>query len=54
MIRRMKNGWAVFSHKTGKRLSRAYKSKKQAQKRLRQIQFFKHRGRIKKVLKLKK
>jgi hypothetical protein len=40
MIRRTKSGWVVFSEK-GKRLSKPYKSKAQAIKRLRQIEFFK-------------
>jgi len=40
MIKRTKAGWVVFSEK-GKRLSKPYKTKAQAIKRLRQIEFFK-------------
>jgi len=35
MLRKVKGGYVVKSHKTGKRLSRAYKSKGEAAKRLR-------------------
>lgn len=45
MIKRVKGGYAVFSHKAGhKRLSKTYKSKKAAQKRLSQIMYFKMKG----------
>jgi hypothetical protein len=40
MIRRVEGGYIVVSHK-GKKLSRKYRSKAEAQKRLRQIEFFK-------------
>ncbi len=43
MVRKVKDGYAIFSHHTGKRLSRVYKTKIEAAKRLRQIEFFKHR-----------
>lgn len=44
MIRSVGRGrYVVVSHKTGKRLSKP-SSKSAAQKRLRQIQFFKHRA----------
>ncbi|HLE82097.1 MAG TPA: hypothetical protein VJA25_12475 [Dehalococcoidia bacterium] len=45
MLRKVKGGYVVKSHKTGKRLSRAYKSKGEAAKRLRQIQYFKRKKR---------
>ena len=42
MIRKVPGGYAVFSHKAGhRRLSRVYRSKKQAAKRLKQIRYFK-------------
>ena len=41
MIRKV-NGYVVYSEK-GKRLSRAYSTRKQAEKRLRQIEFFKRK-----------
>lgn len=37
-----KEQWAVFSEKTGKRLSGWYSSKEAAQSRLREIEAFKH------------
>lgn len=43
MIRKVKNGWAVYSEK-GEKLSKVYKSKKQARKRLQQIEYFKHKN----------
>ncbi len=39
MVRKTRGGYVVFSHKTGKRLGRVYKTKTEATKRLRQIQF---------------
>lgn len=45
MIRKVNGGYAVFSHRIGKRLSRVYRSKAAAKKRLAQIQFFKFRKR---------
>jgi len=41
MIRKVKGGYIVVSE-TGKKLSRVYKSKREAQKRLAQIEMFKH------------
>lgn len=41
MIRKVKGGYIVVSE-TGKKLSRVYKSRSEAQKRLRQIEMFKH------------
>ena len=42
-IRRVPGGWKVFS-KTGKPLSKVLKSKKAAKDRLREIEFFKRKG----------
>jgi len=42
MIKRVKDGYKVLSEK-GKNLGGPYKSKAAAQKRLRQVEFFKHR-----------
>jgi hypothetical protein len=42
MIKKVKNGYKVMSEK-GKNLGGPYKSKAAAQKRLRQVEFFKHR-----------
>ena len=42
MIRKVKEGYKVLSEK-GKNLGGTYKSKAAAQKRLRQVEFFKHR-----------
>lgn len=42
MIRKTKSGYEVLSEK-GKNLGGPYKSKGQAEKRLRQVEFFKHR-----------
>lgn len=42
MIRKTSKGYVVYSKK-GKKLSKAYKSKEGAKKRLRQIEFFKHK-----------
>lgn len=44
MVRKTGSGFAVFSHKTGKKLSRIYKTKEGALQRLREIQYFKHKG----------
>lgn len=43
MIRKVKGGYKVVSHK-GKNLGGPYKSKKKARKRLRQVEYFKHKG----------
>lgn len=42
MVTRSGSGWIVKSE-DGKRLSRVYKSKGEAVKRLREIEYFKHR-----------
>jgi len=42
MIKKAKSGYKVVSEK-GKNLGGPYKSKAAAQKRLRQVEFFKHR-----------
>lgn len=49
VVRRAKGGWKVFSEKTGRALSQAYRSKGQAKKRLQQIEYFKHRGDARKL-----
>jgi len=43
MIRKVKGGWVVVSHK-GKRLSRILKSRAAAVKRLQQVEYFKYHG----------
>lgn len=42
MIRKTSEGYVVYSKK-GKKLSKPYKSKAAAEKRLREIEFFKHK-----------
>lgn len=42
MIKKSKSGYKVVSEK-GKNLGGPYKSKEQAAKRLRQVEYFKHR-----------
>lgn len=42
MIKKVKGGYKVLSKK-GKNLGGPYKSKADAEKRLRQVEFFKHR-----------
>jgi hypothetical protein len=42
MIRKVKEGYRVLSEK-GKNLGGPYKTKSEAEKRLRQVEFFKHR-----------
>ena len=44
MIRKVKGGYVVVSHKTGRRLSKP-STRGAAVRRLRQIQYFKRRGR---------
>jgi hypothetical protein len=39
-----KDGWYVISEKTGKNLGGPYKTKQEAEKRLRQVEWFKHKG----------
>jgi hypothetical protein len=41
MIKKMKDGYKVLSEK-GKNLGGPYKTKAQAEKRLRQVEYFKH------------
>lgn len=48
MIVKDKGGFSVKSEK-GKNLGGPYKSRKQAAKRLRQVEFFKHQGVAKKL-----
>jgi hypothetical protein len=43
MIRKTSGGYKVLSEKTGKSLGGPYKTKAEAQKRLRQVEFFKRR-----------
>ena len=42
MIKKVKGGYKVVSEKTGKNLGGPYKSRAQAAKRLKQVEFFKH------------
>lgn len=42
MIRSVKGGYKVYSEK-GKPLSRVYKTKSEAQQRLKDIEYFKHK-----------
>jgi hypothetical protein len=43
MIIRRRKGYFVISESTGRNLGGPYKTKEQAKKRLRQVEFFKHR-----------
>jgi len=43
MIKKVSGGYKVVSKK-GKNLGGPYKTKEEAQKRLRQVEFFKHKG----------
>jgi len=43
LIVKKKDGWHVVSHK-GKNLGGPYKSKKEAEERLQQVEWFKHKG----------
>ena len=43
MIKKVKDGYKVVSEKTGKNLGGPYKTREAAEKRLRQVEFFKHR-----------
>lgn len=43
MITKRKDGWHVISE-SGKNLGGPYKSRKAAETRLRQVEFFKHKG----------
>lgn len=42
MIKKVKAGYKVVSEKGGKNLGGPYKTRKEAEKRLRQVEFFKH------------
>jgi len=42
MIKKVKGGYQVLSHDGKKNLGGPYKTKEEAQKRLRQVEFFKH------------
>ena len=41
MIRKTRGGYKVLSEKTGKNLGGPYKTRAEAEKRLRQVEFFK-------------
>ena len=43
MIKKVKDGYKVVSEKGNKNLGGPYKTKAAAEKRLRQVEFFKHR-----------
>jgi hypothetical protein len=43
MIKKVKGGYEVVSKTTGRNLGGPYKTKAEALKRLRQVEFFKHR-----------
>jgi hypothetical protein len=43
MIKKVKEGYRVVSEKSGRNLG-TYKSKDEAKERLRQVEFFKHKG----------
>lgn len=43
IIKKEADGYVIYSEK-GKKLSKAYKTKEEAEKRLRQIEYFKHKG----------
>jgi hypothetical protein len=44
MIKKVKDGYKVLSEKTGKNLGGPYKTRAAAEKRLRQVEFFKHKS----------
>ena len=44
MIVATKNGYVIKSEKSGKKISRVYKTKAEAEKRLREIEYFKHKN----------
>ena len=44
MIKPVKGGYKVVSKRSGKNLGGPYKSKAQANKRLREVEYFKHKG----------
>jgi len=43
MIKKVKGGYQVVSETTGRNLGGPYKTLEEAKKRLRQVEFFKHR-----------
>ena len=43
MIKKVQGGYKVVSEKTGKNLGGPYKSKEEAEKRLRQVEYFKRK-----------
>jgi hypothetical protein len=43
MIKKVKGGYQVMSEKTGKNLGGPYKTREEAKKRLRQVEFFKRK-----------
>ena len=43
MIKKVKEGYKVVSEKTGRNLGGPYKSREEAEKRLRQVEFFKRK-----------
>jgi hypothetical protein len=43
MIKKVKGGYKVLAEKTRKNLGGPYKTKAQAEKRLRQVEYFKHK-----------
>jgi hypothetical protein len=43
MIKKVKGGYKVLSEKTGKNLGGPYKTREEAEKRLKQVEFFKRR-----------
>ena len=42
MIKKTKEGYKVVSEKKGKNLGGPYKTREEAEKRLRQVEYFKH------------
>jgi hypothetical protein len=43
VIKKVSGGYKVVSEKTGKNLGGPYKTKAEAEKRLRQVEYFKHK-----------
>lgn len=43
MIKKVREGYKVVSQKTGRNLGGPYKTKEEARKRLRQVEFFKRK-----------
>ena len=44
MLKKVDGGWVVYSEDGTKKLSKVYPSKTKATERLKQIEFFKHKG----------